>query len=112
MIQDAPELTSILDVCRRAMLMLPLAHMLNDIPMRGPAQRLPRVVRLLEEAMRMTDGGRYQFRDLIKRSNIPSALKHQLQTRKSGSIAFARALSEDVGRERARGRRQGGSAHV
>lgn len=85
------------DVCRRITLMLPLAHVLNDIPMRNPAERLLRVVALLEEAMRMTDGGAFEFRTLIQRFNVPGALSQQLAFRKAGSAVFAGALREDLG---------------
>lgn len=107
--KEQRHLAPIMDVCRRITLMLPLAHMLNDIPMRGPAERLPRVVTLLEEAMRMTDGGSLEFRTLIVQSNIPGALREQFALRKEGSGVFAAALSEDVGRNPTR---RMGAAHV
>ena len=91
-----------MDVCRRITLMLPLAHVLNDIPMRSPGERLVRVVALFEQAMQMTDGGAFEFRTLIQRSNLAAALNEQLRFRKPGSNVFADALNEEVNPVRTR----------
>ncbi len=91
-------LSRTMDVCRRITLMLPLAHVLNDLPMRNPSERLARVVALLEEAMRMTDGGAFEFRALIRRFDVASDLNEQLALRRPGAALFVPALSEEVGR--------------
>lgn len=100
--EEQLHLAPTMDVCRRITLMLPLAHVLNDVPMRNPAERLLRVVTLLESAIQMTDGGAFEFRKLIQQSNVAAALHKQLVYRKSGSVVFPAALNEEVGRARQR----------
>lgn len=90
-----------MDACRRVTLMLPLAHVLDDIPMRGPSERLARVVVFLEDAMHMTDGGAFEFRALIRQLDVASELNEQLALRRPGASLFVPALAADHERDAA-----------
>ncbi len=106
--QQPSSSASLLDMCRRACLTLPLAHLVNDIPMRAPAERLARVVALLEESIAMTEGSAMDFRQQIKQGGVAAALSEQFALRRAGNCHFVAALSEEVDRNALRNKEGAG----